>query len=236
MATEHLAFDTTDESEFCLRALGFMETFIEADQVSVTLADSVLLAPTSFTLNVGEALVISGANGSGKTTLLRVLAGLTKPSAGRVRIANATADQRRPEFRAMVAALIQTPPLARNLTLREHLIMVSISWGCGLNAAEHKADELFAAFEMPHLVARFPHELSTGQSQLFNLALTLARPFDVLLLDEPEQRLDAHRLSLVQQVVRARVAAGATLVMATHSSELAAGVADQEIWFGDDDN
>lgn len=70
------------------------------------------------------------------------------------------------------------------------------------------------------LVNRFPHELSSGQQQLFALCLTLIRPSTVLVLDEPEQRLDADRRAVLAAILRDRAAAGTAVLMATHSSEL----------------
>lgn len=204
-----------------------MSGFITAEQVSVTIDREVLLAPVSFSLDAGQALAVTGANGTGKTTLLRVLAGLIQPTAGTTTIAGAVTDERRQEFRALVAALIGTPPLARNLTLREHLTLVATSWGFSLVEAEARADQLLGDFEIARLASRFPHELSSGQTHLFTLALTLSRRFQVLLLDEPEQRLDSDRLELVGGVLRGLVEAGATLIMASHSKALVERVAER---------
>ncbi len=204
-----------------------MSALVLADRVEVVLDGGVLLAPVSFSLGAGASLAVRGANGSGKTTLLRVLAGLARPTGGSVSVAGARVDERRSGFRAVVAALVGVPPLARDLTLREHLVLVGVSWGAGVAAAEARADALLDRLALTRLARRFPHELSSGQVQLFTLALTLARPFQVLLLDEPEQRLDADRLALVGGVLRALVDAGTTLVLASHSGVLVDAVADE---------
>lgn len=185
-----------------------------------------LLAPTSFALEAGRALAVTGPNGAGKTTLLRVLAGLTRPSTGYATIAGRPVDDRSPEFRRLVAAHLGLPPLARDLTLREHAVLVAASWGIGLPAAEERADAVFAELGIDHLTARFPHELSSGQRQLFALVLTLVRPCAVLLVDEPEQRLDEHRRGLVAAALRRRRDDGATIVLVSHSPVLVEAVAD----------
>ena len=71
-----------------------------------------------------------------------------------------------------------------------------------------------------------PHELSSGQSQLFRLALTLFRPSRLLILDEPEQRLDTAKRALLSDLVRARADGGTTVVMASHDPAVTAAVAD----------
>ena len=89
-----------------------------------------------------------------------------------------------------------------------------------------------STFGLTALGARFPHELSSGQTQLFGLALVFVRPFDVLLLDEPEQRLDPGRVELLAQAMLERRAAGATIIAATHSSILADRTADLTVTLG----
>lgn len=206
-----------------------MGDLIAADRVSVTVDGAELLAPVSLGVDAGEALAITGANGTGKTTLLRVLAGLTRASAGTVTVGGAAVDERRREFRALVAALIGVPPLARNLTLREHMVLVAASWGFSVAEAGERSDRLLGDFGIARLASRFPHELSSGQTQLFALALTLSRRFSVLLLDEPEQRLDADRMDVVGGILRALADTGTTLVLASHSSTLVEHVADREL-------
>lgn len=156
-----------------------------------------------------------------------MLAGLVQPSSGAVRIAGRSPNEQSPQFRATVAALVGLPPLARDLTLREHLVLVGASWGKSLEAAAEHAEGLFAELQIAQLASRFPHELSSGQTQLFALALTLSRRFDVLILDEPEQRLDADRLGLLGGVLRRLSENGSTIIIASHSELLVSQVADR---------
>lgn len=211
-----------------------MSAVIVAEEISVALArDEVLLPPVSFRLETGSALAVVGPNGAGKTTLLRVLAGMVQPTSGLVTIAGASIDERNPVFRRRVAALVGMPPLARDLTVREHLLLVATSWGTPADHAQEQSDALLASFDLIRLARRYPHELSSGQVQLFSIALTLARPSNLLLVDEPEQRLDRHRLGLVTAALEAHVSAGTTLVFASHSADLVEGIANQVLEVGD---
>ena len=88
------------------------------------------------------------------------------------------------------------------------------------DAARTRAEKLLDELDIAQLGSRYPHELSSGQSQLVSIALTLARPFDVLVLDEPEQRLDHDRLGLVIAALQRRADDGAALVIASHSPRL----------------
>lgn len=211
-----------------------MSMVVRADEAGVVLGEQTLLLPVSFNLEAAHTLAVVGPNGSGKTTLLRVLAGLMSLSTGTVTVGGAPPDERQPAFRSRVASLLGVPPLARNLTLREYLTLIAISWGIGADEAARGADDLLEEFGIARLVRRFPHELSSGQTQLYVMAVTLARPFQILLLDEPEQRLDPDRSTLVGDALIRRKNAGATVVLATHSRLLVDRIADQVLTLAED--
>jgi ABC-2 type transport system ATP-binding protein len=208
---------------------------VDVEALALSIDAVALLRPTSFSLAAGEALAVTGSNGSGKTTLLRILAGLTGPTAGAARIHGSPIDERSPAFRRAVSGSIGRPPVARDLTLEEHLALVAASWGGSVDAARQRAAAELERWQLSALRRRFPHELSSGQSQLFALALAVVRPYDVLVLDEPEQRLDSDRLGIVIEVLRQEIAAGRTVVFATHSAVLSDAVASRVIRLGGDD-
>lgn len=188
-----------------------------------------LLAPVSVRVERGQALVVRGRNGAGKSTLLRLLAGLRQPSTGSVRIGDAGTAEKDSRFRRRVAAMIGLPPMAPDLTVGDHVLLVATTWFEREHAAA-AARNVLTELGLLSLAQRFPHELSSGQTQLFALALTLARPFEVIILDEPEQRLDPEHVETVASVLRVRRARGATAVISTHSGTLAEAVADRTIW------
>ncbi|MEN2741069.1 ABC transporter ATP-binding protein [Microbacterium sp. X-17] len=202
---------------------------IEVDEVGVVADGVTLLAPVSVSAEFGEALIVRGRNGTGKSTLLRVLAGLRAPSSGTVRIGGEDVCERDPRFRRRVAAMIGLPPVAVDLTVVDHVTLVARTWLDDSHEAERLAPAVLSELGLGALHERFPHELSSGQMQLFGLALVLARPFEVLILDEPEQRLDPEHVESVIRVLQARRAAGAALVIATHSAVLADRLGDRTL-------
>ncbi len=185
-----------------------------------------LLAPIGLVAEPGSCAVLRGPNGAGKTTLLRLVAGLTPASSGTVTLDGVPADERNSTTRGAVAALIGAPATYRDLTLADHLTLVDATWGRDPDSCATRVAEGLALFGIDGLAERFPHELSSGQGQLFRLALTWFRPSRLLVLDEPEQRLDTDRRIQVGRLVQARREEGATVVMACHDPELTATVAD----------
>lgn len=202
---------------------------IELNSASVRAGSIELLRPVTESISAGQALTIRGRNGSGKSTLLRVLAGVVLPTEGRALVNGIQPDTRNRQFRRTVASMIGMPPLASDLTVREHVTLVAATWFARPADAEREAGAVLTQLELTSLGDRFPHELSSGQLQLFGFSLILARPSDIVIVDEPEQRLDNDRLGLVISLLNALKEGGTTLVVATHSSRLNEEIADLTI-------
>ncbi|MGG5257661.1 ABC transporter ATP-binding protein [Phycicoccus avicenniae] len=201
-------------------------TRVEALEAAKDVDGAVLLPPTSFVADAGTCVVLRGPNGAGKTTLLRLVAGLAAPSSGTVTLDGDVADERDAATRHAVAALVGPPATYRDLTLRDHLTLVDATWGRDPHTCEERVHEALDRWGVAHLGERFPHELSSGQAHLFHLALTWFRPARLLVLDEPEQRLDDSRRALLARLVRERCAEGTTVVMACHDPDVTAAAAD----------
>ena len=202
---------------------------VRADAVGKSIDTTTLLLPTDVRADPGECVVLRGPNGSGKTTLLRIIGGLLPPSTGTATIGGREADERDRAVRAAVAGLLGAPTTYRDLTLIDHLVLVDSTWGGDPETSDERGMAMLAALGIEHLDDRFPHELSSGQEQLFRLALTFARPSTVLLLDEPEQRLDTTRRQVVAELIRRRTDAGATVVMACHDPALTQALATRVV-------
>jgi ABC-2 type transport system ATP-binding protein len=200
---------------------------VRAEGVGKTIDETTLLLPTDVSADPGECIVLRGPNGSGKTTLLRIIGGLLVPSTGTATIGGREADERDRAVRAAVAALLGAPTTYRDLTLVDHLVLIDSTWGGDPATSDDRSLALLDRLGIAHLDDRFPHELSSGQEQLFRLALTFSRPASVVLLDEPEQRLDTTKRQVVADLIRERTSDGTTVVMACHDPELTARLASR---------
>ncbi|PRZ07717.1 ABC transporter family protein [Isoptericola sp. CG 20/1183] len=182
-----------------------------------------VLAPTSLTLHAGGAAAVVGPNGSGKSTLLRLVAGADEPTSGSVRTLGLPAARARLRRREDVTLLLDGLPTYRDLTVAEHLQLVSSAWAGRHDLAG--VAETLAAAELDRVRDQFPAELSSGERQLFALATTLYRPARLVLLDEPEQRLDSRWRTVARRLVGRALDAGRTVLVATHDSGLRDDVA-----------
>ncbi|WP_405795630.1 ATP-binding cassette domain-containing protein [Streptomyces sp. NBC_01506] len=187
------------------------------------LGETTLLAPTTFAVLPGELWCVTGGNGSGKTTLLRAFLGSRSLTAGSCSVRGEPADLAKPAHRRVMASLVEPVPVARDMTLREQVTLVAASWYGNTPDTAGRADEIIERLGLSALGERFPHQISSGQFQLFNLALTLVRPAEVVLLDEPERHLDRDRVELVAELLNERAQNGTALLVATHEPALVKG-------------
>ena len=172
----------------------------------------------ALTLAPGELLALSGPSGAGKTTLLRLLAGLSRPDSGYLKVENQTwFDHARrqwlPPQRRPLGFVFQDYALFPNMTVRENLAFAAE----GQPDARHIINELLSLLELAELAERRPAVLSGGQQQRVALARALARRPRLLLLDEPLSALDLPtRLRLQAALADIHQRFGLTTVLISH--------------------
>ncbi|GGB32063.1 multidrug ABC transporter ATP-binding protein [Flexivirga endophytica] len=204
---------------------------IKVDKVSCVQGEVTMLAPTSLTVKSGENIAILGENGAGKTTFLRVLTGNLAPTTGTVTLDGQPIDERDHATRRVIAPLIGPVAGYRDLTVGDHLILIDQTWGGDRDGAGERIAAVLNRLDILRFGNRFLSELSSGQRQLVELAMVLLRPSALLVLDEPEQRLDEGRRALLGEVLRERVAAGGSVVWVCHDKELAKTTATRTVHF-----
>lgn len=162
---------------------------IRLTDVGVRYGDVQALAPVSLSLAAGDRLVLTGRNGSGKSTLLHVLAGLLRPSAGRV-------EGLLPPGQAVLVH--QRPHLFRG-TARSNVVLGAHLAG----APAALADAWLERLGLSQTGSRPASALSGGERRRVALARALARAPDLLLLDEPFAELDPEAAALVRAALEA---------------------------------
>ncbi|MEJ2187722.1 MAG: ABC transporter ATP-binding protein [Gemmatimonadota bacterium] len=166
-----------------------------------------------------------GPNGSGKTTLLRCVVGADRPDAGQVRVGGLRMDETDPRIRAAVAAALDDMDFFPDLSVVEHLELLAFAYGGDGEAVA----EVVAELGLDPARDQLPATLSSGQRRRLALASCFVRPRRLMVLDEPEQRLDVRgRAWLTERLLREK-AAGTAVLMASHDPELIDAVADMRI-------
>jgi heme exporter protein A len=168
-----------------------------------------IFAGINLQLSSGEALALTGPNGSGKSSLLRLVAGLLRPSAGRIELAAGAGE---PTVAEQAHYLGHLDALKPSLTVAENLAF----WSSYL---EGQAADLGASLNAVGLggLADLPAAyLSAGQRRRLSLARLIAVPRPIWLLDEPTSALDAAGQDRLADLMRQHLGGGGMIVAATH--------------------
>jgi putative ABC transport system ATP-binding protein len=200
---------------------------LEGVEVTLTSAAGAVNVLRGVTLAVGtgETVSLIGPSGSGKTTLLMTVAGLVRPSAGRVIVAGTDLagldEDGLARFRRNAVGIVfQAFHLVPTMTALEN-VALPLEFAGRRDAFETAADCL-AAVGLEHRRGHYPAELSGGEQQRVALARAFAAGPRLILADEPTGNLDgttgAHVMDLLFRLAEER---GTTLLLITHETELA---------------
>jgi len=215
-----------------------METILHVENVerTYTIGKTTLevLKGVSLEIKAGETVAIMGESGSGKSTLLHVMGGLDNPKAGTVHFQGQSvygmSSARRSRFRAEnVGFVFQSFHLLPELDILENVALPAMALRKA-GDAKARAAELLAEVGLADRIGHRPQELSGGEQQRAALARALMNEPDIIFTDEPTGNLDSNTgdkvLHYLFQLVENR---GHTLVLVTHSKDVAARCARQLI-------
>jgi ABC-2 type transport system ATP-binding protein len=178
-------------------------------------------------VRAGEFYALLGPNGAGKTTILRMVAGLTPPDAGTIRICGIDTAADPVAAKRIVAWVSDEPMVYDRLTPLEYLEFVAGLWQIDAAEAERRAVELIGWLGLaPHANERCGG-FSKGMLQKVALAGALVHDPQLIILDEPLTGLDAGSARQVKDVLKQKVASGVTVIMTTHILEVAERMAER---------
>ncbi len=176
----------------------------------------------------GEFVAVTGPSGCGKSTLLNVVAGLDRVDEGTIEVAGERVDGRDEDWLARfrrhhVGIVFQFFNLLDGVSAQENLVLPGILGGMRRRAAESRARDLLDLLGLGDRGQQVPAVLSGGQRQRLAIARALVNEPTLLLADEPTGALDSEGGLEVLELFRRLHAEGQTIVLVTHSSDVAAG-------------
>ena len=195
-----------------------------------------ILRGVDFVVSPGESVGLVGPSGSGKSTLVAVIAGLERPTSGRVRVAETALDALDEDRLALfrrdhIGILFQAFHLVATMTALEN-VAIPLEFAGRRDAFEQAAQRL-AAVGLEHRLTHYPAQLSGGEQQRVALARALACRPKLLLADEPTGNLDeATGKQVVELMFGLCRAHHSTLVLITHDMALAERC-DRVAWMRD---
>ncbi|MBN2147655.1 MAG: heme ABC exporter ATP-binding protein CcmA [Anaerolineales bacterium] len=184
-----------------------------------------VLRGLDFQLQAGEFVALLGPNGAGKTTFLRILASLSRPSMGEVRIAGYHLPAQASAVRQRLGVVSHLPLLYADLTAEENLRFFARLYGLS-----HPQPRIAEVLDLVGLTARrrdLVRTFSRGMQQRLAIGRAVLHDPDVILFDEPYTGLDQDACAMLDTVLREVATRGRTVVMTSHDLARTADLASR---------
>jgi ABC-2 type transport system ATP-binding protein len=175
----------------------------------------------------GELFGLLGPNGAGKTTTIRMIAGILRPTSGTVLVGGIDMQARPLEAKARLGYIPDRPFVYDKLTGGEFLRFAAALYGLQGPAVERRMDELLELFELTPWKTELTEAYSHGMRQKLIIAGALVHRPEVIVVDEPMIGLDPRSARLLKELLREFVSRGGTVLMSTHTMEIAEVMCDR---------
>jgi putative ABC transport system ATP-binding protein len=184
------------------------------------------LAHISLEVWPGESVAVMGPSGSGKSTLLNLIAGLDRPTSGTVRVGAQRVDRLSETGlarfrRRQVGMIFQFFNLLDDMTVADNVLLPAQLAGAKTRTARQHAEELLVTLRIAHQRDAYPARLSGGERQRVAIARALINNPALLLADEPTGAVDTATGDEIGRLLLELNAQGQTLIVVTHSPDLA---------------
>lgn len=204
---------------------------VRAEKLQAGYSGTAVCGEVSFSVRAGQSMALIGPNGAGKSTVIKTVVGQLEAVSGQSLVNGAKVDDRTLEFRREVAVVFDDDAFFPALTVEEHLAIVAA--GHGVEDVEEVIESELEFFGLADLAKSRPYNLSSGQRRRMLLAAAFVRPRSLLVLDEPEQRLDTSMRHRLATRLREEVDAGLALLLVTHDPEFLKIVATKALFIAD---
>lgn len=209
------------------------DVVLKVSGLSRRYGETTIIDGFDLTVRRGEAVALVGRNGAGKSTVLRCLVGADKPTDGTIEINGETLSETSVAIRRDLATVIDDLDFFPDLSVVEHLDLLARAHG--VENPEEVVDEVLHEVGLVPQSGQLPGTLSSGQRRRLALGTAFVRPRSLLVLDEPEQRLDVDGVTWLGERLASEVADGLALVFASHEPRLIDQVATRIVRIGEAD-
>ena len=197
-----------------LRMTNANHKMIEVTKLIKRFGLKAVLRGLDFKVQPGEFVALLGPNGAGKTTFLRILATLSRPSMGDVKVAGYHLPHQAAQVRARLGVVSHMPLLYEDLTAEENLRFYARMYG--ISKKEERITEVLGMIGLETRRRDLVRTFSRGMQQRLAIGRAVLHDPDVMLFDEPYTGLDQDASSMLDEVLRSVAAQGRTVVMTSH--------------------
>lgn len=200
---------------------------IELRNLTKKYGDFFALADLDLTVPRGQLYGLLGPNGAGKTTALRIIAGILQPTSGTVTVGGFDVQKDPERAKSRLGFIPDRPFIYEKLTGGEFLRFVAGLYGHEGEGLERRIDELLALFELTTWKDELVEAYSHGMRQKLIISSALVHRPELIVVDEPMVGLDPKGARLLKDIFRTFVDRGGTVLMSTHTLEVAEALCDR---------
>ncbi|WP_395745048.1 ABC transporter ATP-binding protein [Prosthecobacter sp.] len=200
---------------------------IEIENLTMNYGELRALDGLNLTIKPGELFAFLGPNGAGKTTAMKLLTGLMKPDAGRVRLCGHDVQAEAMQAKALLGYVPDVAVFYEKLTPLEFMDFIAELFEMDPVHAAAQTDALFTKFALHEYGRQRIENLSHGTRQRLGIASALLHDPKVFVIDEPMVGLDPIHARTVKREIKERSLAGTTVLMSTHLLNIAEELADR---------
>lgn len=194
--------------------MGVSEIDIIADGLTKSFGNIQALSGIDLRVKRGEFLTVFGPNGAGKTTLIKLLSTLTKPTSGKLIVANYDIKKEPDKVRSLIGVISHDPYLYGNLSALENIRFFASLYG--ISRAKEKAIDVIKQVGLESRMHDLVRTFSRGMQQRLAVARAIIHEPKILLLDEPYTGLDQHGGRIFGDLLKWLKSHNRTIIMTTH--------------------
>jgi len=200
---------------------------IRIENLTKRFGDTIAVDHLDLDIPAGELFVFVGPNGAGKTTTIKMIAGLLRPTEGRVILCGHDVQKDYIEARSLLSYVPDQPFLYDKLTGREFLRFVGAMYGMERSEVDRKIGSLSELFETDGFLDELAQSYSHGMKQRVVVSAAMLHEPRVLVIDEPMVGLDPKGARTLKAALKDMTGDGVTVFMSTHTLAVAEEIADR---------